>query len=138
MFRVSNEEYAAPDDAVEVLLIRVSGKAVWGIPKGAIEKGESPETAALREVREETGVSAEIAASIGDISYGFFLRDSTCRVSKTVHFYLMKYLSGSTLDHDHEVDEAAWMKIEAALGVMTYASERDIMKKARVMIHKLI
>src|SRR2546426_12263605 len=60
-------------DHLEVLLIHPSGnynrKAPWGVPKGELDAGEDPETAARRETREETGVEAGELVSLGHIDY---------------------------------------------------------------------
>lgn len=124
-------------DSVEVAIIAVRGGKAWCLPKGIIDKGEDPPTAALREVREETGLSGEIVDQIGKISYWYYLKDDKIRVHKTVHFFLMKYIKGSTDDHDHEVDEARWFPIDDALKKMSYKSEKDMVRKAREMIGEI-
>jgi 8-oxo-dGTP pyrophosphatase MutT (NUDIX family) len=100
------------NDGIEVVLVLVRGKQTWCLPKGLIDKNEDEITAALREVREETGLNGEVINKIGQISYWFNLRDEMAKVNKTVHFYLLKYLNGNTEDHDHEVDEARWYPID--------------------------
>lgn len=124
------------NSAVDVVLVLVKGKKTWCLPKGLINKGEEEPDAALREVREETGLDGEILKKIGQISYWFNLRDETVKVNKTVHFYLIKFLGGDTQDHDDEVDEARWFPIDQALRKLSFKSERDIMQKAKGMIEK--
>lgn len=121
-------------DGIEIAIVAVRGGKAWCLPKGIINKGEDPPTAALREVREETGLSGVIIDEIGKTSYWYYLKEDMVRVHKTVHFFLMKYLNGSTDDHDHEVDEARWFPIDAALKKMSYKSERDMVCKAKEMI----
>lgn len=111
-------------------------KTRWCLPKGIIDKNESAESAALREVREETGLSGEIAGKIGDISYWYFLKDENIKLYKTVHFYLMEYRNGSIDKHDWEVDDARWFPIEEAMENLTYKEEREILQKAKEMIEK--
>lgn len=115
-------------------IVAVRGGKAWCLPKGIINKGEDPPTAALREVREETGLSGAIVEEIGKISYWYYLKEDMIRIHKTVHFFLMKYMTGSTDDHDHEVDEARWLPIDEALKKLSYKSEKDMVRKAREMI----
>src|SRR5215217_5969240 len=85
---------------------------VLALPKGHPEKGESSEDAALREVREETGLEATPVEKLGDIKY-WYARDGD-RVLKIVSFFLLRYRSGRLEDHDHEVEEALWVPLEEA------------------------
>ncbi len=121
-------------DDVEVVIVAVRGSRAWCLPKGIIDGGEDPPATALREVREETGLTGEILDKLGQISYWYFIKEEMIRVHKTVHFFLMKFIEGSTDDHDHEVDEARWFPIDDAIEQLTYKSEKEIMRKAKVMI----
>ena len=117
---------------VALILRRASGdRPVWALPKGWVEPGESLEAAALREVKEETGLVARIVDKLGDIRYQFYSKDEKARVHKTVHFFLMEYLEGDTADHDHEVEEVGWFPLDEAEAKMTYATERTILKRGR-------
>src|SRR5207245_5719454 len=78
-----------------------SGALVWTIPKGHLEPGESSKAAAMREVREETGLEAEIEQQLGDITYWFARRDAegrARRVWKRVRFFLMRSRGGRFAD----------------------------------------
>jgi len=114
----------------------VKNKAVWCLPKGAIDKDEAPQITAVREVKEETGLSGEAIDEIGKISYWYFLKDENAKVHKTVYFYLLKYRSGSTDDHDWEVDDAQWFPIDEAFNKLSYKGEREILQKAKGMIEE--
>lgn len=122
--------------AVDVALVLVKGKKTWCLPKGLINKDEEEADAALREVREETGLNGEIVKKIGQISYWFDLKDEMVKVNKTVHFYLIRFINGNTEDHDDEVDEARWFPMDEALATLSFRSEREIMQKAKTMIDK--
>jgi 8-oxo-dGTP pyrophosphatase MutT (NUDIX family) len=115
---------------LEVCLINPIGRRVWGLPKGGVEPGESREEAALREVREETGIEAEVDAELGSIDYWFYSRESHTRIHKTVHYFLMRASGGDVSDHDHEVSEARWLAVSKALDLMSYPNEREIVRKA--------
>jgi mutator protein MutT len=111
----------------EVLVITPTGRRVTGLPKGGMEAGETPEQAAAREVREETGVVAAVREPLGDVRYTY--RRGGRRVRKTVHFFLCEYVEGSTEDHDHEVDEARWIAISGAREALTYPGERALIDR---------
>jgi 8-oxo-dGTP pyrophosphatase MutT (NUDIX family) len=82
------------------------GDLVWGLAKGAIEPGESAESAAVREVLEETGLHARIEDDLGEIRYIYVWEG--VRVRKTVHFFLMRATGGDVRDHDEEMEDVRW------------------------------
>lgn len=122
------------DLVVEIALVAVRKGTVWSLPKGIIEKGEEAPDAALREVREETGLSGRIVDKIGDISYWYYVRENNSKCRKTVHFFLVEYVGGSTADHNDEVDGAEWFPISEALQVLSYKGDREIVRKAAEML----
>ena len=98
------------------------GRQVLALPKGHPDGAESAADAALREVREETGVRAQLVEKLGDIRY-WYRRDGR-RVGKVVAFFLLRYVSGELEDHDHEVEHARWMPLGDAARELTYSGER--------------
>ncbi len=129
------------EDGPEVALCgHVDGAGFdWGLPKGTPEPGETRPETALREVREETGLEVVIDDYIGEIEYAFPWPDDGLRVEepdgeqvighKTVLFYLMSAVGGSTDLHDHEFDEVRWFPADAALTSLKYENEAEIVKE---------
>ena len=100
------------------------GSKVLALPKGHPDGDESAADAALREVREETGVVATLVEKLGDIRYWYMRRGR--RISKVVTFFLLDYVSGELDDHDHEVEHAEWMALDEAARALTYKGERGM------------
>jgi 8-oxo-dGTP diphosphatase len=125
---------ARPGAVLELCLIRPTGRNVWALPKGWVEPGETHEAAALREIREETGIEGVIDSDLESIEYWFLSREDQVRIHKVVHFFLVRFVSGDTSRHDHEVAEAAWFDVERALDRMTYPNERQVVRKAVALL----
>ncbi len=104
------------------------GELAWGLPKGGIDEGEAIEEAAVREVREETGLEARIEADLGEIRY-FYVWERV-RVRKAVHFFLMRATGGDVSLHDHEMEDVRWFELKTALKKAAYRGEREVLKRA--------
>ncbi len=105
-----------------------SGAKVTALPKGHIDPGEDAETAALREVREEAGIDAEIIEKLGDVRYWY--QRAGRSIPKQVTFFLMRYVGGDPADHDDEVEEARWVPLEEAHALLSFQGERDMVRAA--------
>ena len=128
--------FRSTSDGFEVALIKTTKEGRWQLPKGHIDPGETAEQAAVREVREEGGVNCEIVSAIDIVDYWYVDRwgKEPIRTHKYVHFYLMKYISGSTDDHDDEVTEVRWFDIKVAIQKLSFPAEKAIVKKASEML----
>ena len=112
----------------QVLLTKHSQNKHWSFPKGLIDPGQTTEEAALREVKEEGGVEAEIIGKVGYSKYVYMLKGE--KIFKVVTYFLMKYVSGDIADHDWEVEEAGWYEPGDALEQLTFSQDKTLLKKA--------
>ena len=127
--------YRRSDDEIEIVLASRRtrrGELAWGLAKGGIEDDESMEAAAIREVREETGLIAEIESSLGETRY-FYVWENV-RIRKTVHFFLMRHTGGDIDDRDDEMEEIRWFPLERALKRAAYRGERDVLVRAAELL----
>ena len=124
--------YRRTDRGLEVALVRVPPRGRWQLPKGIVEEGEEPVAAALREVREEAGLTTAVEGELETIEYWYVAARGRTRVRyhKFVHFYLLAVVSGDVRDHDREVDEARWMGIAEAVERLAFANERRVVELA--------
>ncbi len=118
----------------QVLVTQHSQNKNWSFPKGWIDKGESLKDAALREVKEEGGVVAEIVDKVGENKYVYIMEGE--KIFKVVTYFLMKYISGDPKNHDWEVSEANWYSPEDALKQLTFSQDKVLLKKALEMYGK--
>jgi ADP-ribose pyrophosphatase YjhB (NUDIX family) len=125
------------DQSVEVVLISVGTEPRWQLPKGLVNRGESTESAALREVREETGIETEIVERIDKVEYWYLDRKANVRYHKFVYFYLLRFKSGDVRDHDDEVNEARWYEIGKGIDALAFNNEKKIVQRAGEMIEML-
>ena len=110
-----------------VAVVRVRDQ-ILALPKGHPDGEESAAEAARREVREETGLEAEVVERLGDVKY-WYVRGGE-RVMKIVAFFLFRYRSGSVENHDHEVEEALWIPLDEAPRRLAYKGEREMAQAA--------
>ena len=127
--------YRLEEGEPHVAIVHVKKWRGWGLPKGHVEKGESLEEAALREVGEETGVQGKIIQKIDMIEYVY--PEGARRVHKKVYYYLMEYQKGTTDDHDTEVSKAEWMSFDRALKVLKYDNDKKILRRAKTLLKHL-
>lgn len=119
-----------------VLLISTQKGRRWQLPKGHIEEGETPEQAAVREVREETGVNGRIVAPLPGVEY-WFMDKGPCRIHKKVDYFLLEYVSGNAADFDaDEVSGTGWFCWETGISRLTFENERKVVRRAWEILEK--
>ena len=102
----------------------------WGLPKGHLEEGEDALTAAIREVREETGINGlELVAELGSIDWHF--RQGEILVHKFCTFFLMRSDGGDPTPQIAEgITECEWLPLEQAMSRVTYQNARAMIRAA--------
>lgn len=116
------------NDKGQVLVTQHSQNKHWSFPKGLIDAGQTKEEAALREVREEGGVVAQIIGKVGYNKYIYSFENE--KRFKVVIYFLMKYISGDPKDHDFEVSDIGWYEPDDALKQLSYSQDKALLKKA--------
>jgi 8-oxo-dGTP pyrophosphatase MutT (NUDIX family) len=123
--------YRRAEDGLEICLAARRtrrGDLAWGLPKGEVEPDETPEVAALREVREETGLIAEIEDDLGTIRYRYVWEG--VQVRKQVRFFLMRATGGDVDEHDEEMEDVRWFPVRRAQRRAAYRGEREVLDRA--------
>jgi 8-oxo-dGTP diphosphatase len=108
--------------------LRDPKKSYWGFPKGHIDPGESSKNAAIREIKEETGLDAEIIQKIGDSKYTFTFEGE--KIFKVVIMFLMKKVKGEIKVQKEELLGAEWVSADEALNKLSFPKDKDLLKSA--------
>ena len=108
----------------------------WTLPKGTPNAGESAEETALREVEEETGLKVRILEPVSSIQYDFV--QAGTRIEKTVHYFLMAPVGGDLSRHDHEFERVRWVPFDEAGGLLSFATERELVASAFERVRELV
>jgi len=130
----------SPAGQLEVALIATQGGERWGLPKGLVEKGESLEETALREVREETGLEAESVKRLEPIEYWFWWDEDgqKVRYHKKVYYFLMAYRGGDVAQHDFEVEDVRWFPLDEAVERASYRTERKVLQQVKELVESVV
>lgn len=127
--------YKIEGDKTFVLLIKPKRpnfgppEGYWAFPKGRLDANEDKQQAAIREVREEAGVNAEIELELGMVKY-FRKSKHYGDALKFVHYFLMKYIDGDPNDHDEETAEAKWFLLDEVMSNLKFPSDKETFEKA--------
>jgi 8-oxo-dGTP pyrophosphatase MutT (NUDIX family) len=123
-------------DDYQVCLI--SDGNYWGLPKGNVEPGESPEQTALREIAEETGLPIESLTVLGELppsEYVYRRRDSGRLIFKRVHHYLVGAPQDAELHPDPaEIAEAEWLSFDEAMQRVSFKDTHAALREARRLL----
>lgn len=136
-FSAGGVVYKRENGKTLILVCRHSYHHGWVFPKGLIgdkHENESKEETAVREVKEETGIDAEIEKNIPTVEY-FYQKDKE-KVKKTVYYYVMRFLGGDINDHDNEMEEVEWIDYNDVPERLSFASDKKSWEAARRAINR--
>ncbi len=119
---------------VQVCLVAKKGHRVWAFPKGRVDKGETLEQTAEREILEETGHVGKVLEKLESIEYYFFLKENSTFYHKTVTFFLMRLVQENAQPRDQEADTVGWFDIGVAKKKLSYLNEKKILVKAEGLL----
>lgn len=119
-----------PEGVLLIARRNPKGELQWTLPKGVVEAGEDPAATAVREVREETGIDAEIVAEAGTIDYWFVWKPDDTRYHKFVHYFFMRPTGGDFSRRDEEAEDVRWVPAAEAASAASFPNERDVIARA--------
>jgi 8-oxo-dGTP diphosphatase len=119
---VVGDENGETRPGVEIILVHRPRYDDWSFPKGKLDKGESFEDAAVREVAEETGLVCELGDELPSTEY----IDPKGR-RKLVRYWAMRVVGVEPWVPNDEIDGRRWVTLDAAAGMLTYSHDRSIL-----------
>jgi 8-oxo-dGTP diphosphatase len=134
-FSAGGVVFKKESNQLRILVCQHSQHHGWVFPKGLIGdkiKKEGKEETALREVMEETGVSAKIIKPLEPVEYWYVFNKE--KIKKTVYYFLMEYVSGDIKKHDLEMENVEWLKEDEAESRLTYRADKQTWQQARKLL----
>ncbi len=113
---------------IKNMAMRDPDKSYWGFPKGHLDEEESSKEAAIREVKEEVGIGAEIVEKVGQSSYAFQVKGE--KIFKIVTMFLMKAKKEKISIQAVEIQEAKWASKEEVLDLLSFSNDKKLFGKA--------
>jgi len=111
------------NDSEHILVIHRKRYDDWSLPKGKCLESETYEQAAIREIKEETGIDAEIVKHLKDIFY------SAKGEKKITVYFLMKIINENEFIQNDETDMISWLRIDEALNLLSYDELKSLIKQ---------
>ncbi len=111
------------------LLLRKAGESIWCLPKGTLEPGEADEEAAVREVREETGLRVKLLRPLTEVRYSFYWPPDGVNVDKTVAYFLASPIGGRVRP-EPGFDEGRWVSRSEAMRLLHWPNDREVVARA--------
>ena len=138
-FSAGGVVYKETLDGIQILVAQHSQHHGWVFPKGLIgdkDSKESKEEAAVREVKEETGIEATIVQPLSPETYWFVWEGE--KVKKTVYYFTMEYMGGDITKHDFEMENVEWVPFDEVEKRLTYISDKKVWQEAKSIIEKMV
>lgn len=123
--------------SLQILVCQHSAHHGWVFPKGLIgdkNQNEGKEETAIREVKEETGIEAEIEKELTPVEYWYQWEGE--KRKKTVYYYIMRSVGGDISNHDHEMENVEWIDFKKVESRLTYPSDKKVWKVALRVINR--
>ncbi len=121
----------------KALILRRADEIIWCLPKGKVEPGETEGEAAVREVREETGLDCDLLETVHEVAYQYYWPPDDRNFDKRVVYFLAESKAGE-LDLEDSFDEGRWCFLKKALELLHYENDREVVRKAFDAAHGLL